>query len=139
VRLSRRRKTDLLKAIPLFAECSRKELEAVAFVADEVMLPTGTVLMKEGAVGRELVVIVEGQVDVVQGGNRIATLSSAGDFVGELALVTHRPRSATVTAATELRALVLTARDFEHILSDVPTIAVKVVRAIGERLGPEPH
>jgi CRP/FNR family cyclic AMP-dependent transcriptional regulator len=92
--------------------------------------------MKEGAVGRELVVIVEGQVDVVQGGKRIAT-RSGGDFVGELALVTHRPRSATVTASTELRALVLTARDFERLLREVPTIAVKVVRAVGERLGPE--
>ena len=134
--LSRKRKTDLLKAIPLFGECSKKELEAVAAVADEVRLPAGRVLMEEGAVGRELVVIAEGQVDVVQGGKRIAT-RSGGDFVGELALVTHRPRSATVTASTELRALVLTARDFERLLRDVPTIAVKVVRAIGERLGPE--
>jgi CRP/FNR family cyclic AMP-dependent transcriptional regulator len=136
VRLSRKRKTDLLKAIPLFGECSKKELDAVAAVADEVLLPAGTVLMKEGAAGRELVVIVEGQVEVVQGGKRIATLS-VGDFVGELALVTHRPRSATVTASTELRALVLTARDFERLLREVPTIAVKVVRAVGERLGPE--
>jgi hypothetical protein len=53
VRLSRKRKTDLLKAIPLFGECSKKELDAVAAVADEVLLPAGTVLMKEGAVGRE--------------------------------------------------------------------------------------
>jgi CRP/FNR family cyclic AMP-dependent transcriptional regulator len=136
VRLSRKRKTDLLKAIPLFGECSKKELDAVAAVADEVLLPAGTVLMKEGAAGRELVVIAEGQVEVVQGGKRIATLS-VGDFVGELALVTHRPRSATVTASTELRALVLTARDFERLLREVPTIAVKVVRAVGERLGPE--
>jgi CRP-like cAMP-binding protein len=60
-----------------------------------------------------------------------------GAYVGELALVTGRPRTATATAATDLRALVLDRTSFERLLQDVPTIAVKVVAAVAERLPPE--
>jgi len=136
MRLTRKRKTDLLKAIPLFAGCSQRELEAIAAVADEVMLPAGRTLMRQGDAGSELVVIEQGDVDIDIDGERIAT-RTAGDFVGELAIVTHRPRTATVTTATEVRALVLTARDFERLLRDVPSIAVKVLKAVGERLPAE--
>ena len=136
MRLSRKRKTGLLKSIPLFSGCSQKELQAVADVADELPFPAGAVLMSEGDEGRELVVLVEGEVAVTKGGKRLAT-RGAGDFLGELALVTHRPRTATVIATTDLRALVLTDRDFERLLRDVPSIAVKVLKAVGERLPPE--
>src|SRR3954463_4819502 len=136
MRLTRKRKTDLLKAIPLFSECSQRELDAIAAVADEVMFRAGRTLMRQGDTGAELVVIEQGDVDVAIDGKQVAT-QSAGDFVGELALVTHRPRTATVTTSTEVRALVLTARDFERLLRDVPSIAVKVLKAFGERLPPE--
>jgi CRP/FNR family cyclic AMP-dependent transcriptional regulator len=136
MRLSRKRKTDLLKEIPLFGGCSQKELRAVADVADELVFPAGTVVMREGDEGRELVVLIDGDVTVTKRGRKLAT-RSAGDFLGELALVTQRPRTATVTAATDLRALVVTARDFDRLLREAPSIAVKVLRAVGERLGPE--
>lgn len=136
MRLSRKRKTDLLREIPLFSECSRAELDQVAGVADELALPAGTVLMREGAVGKELVVLIDGEVDVTQGSTRIAT-RAGGDFVGELALVTQRPRTATVTATSEIRVLVVSASAFQRLLRDVPAIAVKVLKAVGERLGPE--
>jgi CRP-like cAMP-binding protein len=136
VRLSRQSKVDLLKRIPLFAGCSRAELEAVSRVADEIRFPAGRVLMRQGSPGRELVVLVEGEVTVERNGATIAVRRD-GDFVGELSLVTGRPRNATVTAATDLRALVLDRRSFERLLRDVPTIAVKVVNAVGERLPPE--
>lgn len=136
MRLSRKRKTDLLREIPLFSECSRAELDQVAGVADELALPAGTVLMREGAVGKELVVLIDGEVDVTQGSTRVAT-RSGGDFVGELALVTQRPRTATVTATSEIRVLVVSASAFQRLLRDVPAIAVKVLKAVGERLGPE--
>ena len=108
----------------------------MAGVADELALPAGTILMREGAVGKELVVLIDGEVDVTQGSTRIAT-RAGGDFVGELALVTQRPRTATVTATSEIRVLVVTAGAFQRLLHDVPTIAVKVLKAVGERLGPE--
>lgn len=135
MRLSRQTKVDLLKRIPLFAGCSRAELEAVSRVADELSIPAGRVLMRQGAPGRELVVLVEGEVTVERDGATIAVRRD-GDHVGELALVTGRPRTATVTATTDLRVLVLDRTSFERLLQAVPSIAVKVVKAVAERLPP---
>ena len=135
MRLSRQTKVDLLKRIPLFAGCSRAELEAVSRVADELTFPAGRVLMRQGSPGRELIVLVQGEVTVEQDGATIAVRRD-GDYVGELALVTGRPRTATVTAATDLQALVLDRMSFERLLRDVPTIAVKVLQAVAERLPP---
>lgn len=131
--ISRRGKADLLRALPLFGACSRSELEAIAGVTDELRLPAGRVLMREGESGRELVVIVDGEVSVTRGGKALAR-RGPGDFVGELALVTHRPRTATVTATTDVRALVVAGRHFDRLVREVPTVALKVMKAVGERL-----
>jgi CRP/FNR family transcriptional regulator, cyclic AMP receptor protein len=136
VRLSRRTKIDLLKGIPLFAGCSRAELESVARVADELRLPAGRVLMRQGAPGRELIVLVDGEATVERDGATIAVRRS-GDFLGELALVTGRPRTATVIATTDLHTLVIERLSFDRILRDVPTLAAKVLKAVAERLPPE--
>lgn len=134
--LSRRVKTDLIRKIPLFSTCSRTELEAVATVADELHLPAGRVLIRQGDVGRELFVLVDGKVEIEQDGKRLGTRSS-GDFLGEIAVVTQRPRAATVTTATDVRVLVLTDRDFKRLLADVPSISVKVLKVLGDRLAPD--
>jgi CRP/FNR family cyclic AMP-dependent transcriptional regulator len=136
VRLSRRTKVDLLRRVTLFAGCSRAELEAVSRVADELRVPAGRVLMRQGAPGRELIVLVEGEVTVERDGATIA-VRRGGDFLGELALVTGRSRTATVTAATDLQTLVLDRLSFDRLLRDVPTIAAKVLNAVAERLPPE--
>lgn len=136
MRLGRGHKLDLLRRIPLFAECSKAELEAVARVTDELSLPAGRVLMRQGAAGRELVVIVEGEARVDRNGEPVA-VKTGGDFLGEIALVTGRPRTATVTAASDLRVLVLDGLSFDRLLRDVPAIAVKVMKAVAERLPPE--
>jgi CRP-like cAMP-binding protein len=136
MRLSRGRKVDLLRKIPLFSECSRADLDAVARVTDELALPIGRVLMRQGAKGRELVLLIEGDVAIVRNGKKIAT-RSGGDFLGELALVTGRPRTATATATTDLRVLVLDGLNFDRLLRDVPAIGLKVMRAVAERLPPE--
>jgi CRP-like cAMP-binding protein len=136
VRISGERKTDLLHSIPLFSGCSREELEQVARVTDELELPAGRVLMREGDTGRELIVLVEGEVQVERGGEVIG-VRTGGDFLGELALVLHRPRTATVTTTTDARILALAAHQFERLLDDVPTIATKVLKAVAERLPPE--
>ena len=133
MRLSRQTKVGLLKPIPLFAGCSRSELEAVSRVADELWFAPGRVIMQQGTPGRELVVLVDGEVTIERNGKKIATRRS-GDFFGELALVTGRPRSASVIAATELQTLVLDGRSFDRLLRDVPTIAAKVLKAVAERL-----
>jgi CRP/FNR family transcriptional regulator, cyclic AMP receptor protein len=133
VQISRKGKTDLLRKLPLFSECSKRELEAVAAATDELRLPAGRVVMREGETGRELIVLVDGEVSVERGGKQLA-VRGPGDFLGELALITHRPRTATVTAATDLRVLVVDGRSFDRLVRDVPTIALKVLRAVGERL-----
>ena len=131
--LSRKGKTDLIRKIPLFSECSRSELEAVATVADEIHLPEGRVLIRQGDVGRELFVLVDGKVEVERDGKRLGT-KSTGDFLGEIAVVTRRPRTATVTALTDVRVLVLTDLNFKRLLADVPSISGKVLKALGDRL-----
>jgi CRP-like cAMP-binding protein len=135
VALRKNAKVELLKNVPLFSACSRRELEQLAQAADEIDLPAGTELTRESDTGREFVVIVEGEADVKRRGRRISRLS-AGDFVGEIALLTGSPRTATVTATTPVRALVLTDRAFRALLADSPAIAPKLLAALAERLAP---
>ena len=129
-------KTDLLKTVPLFGHCSGRELQSIASIADEVELPEGKVLTREGERGREFFVILEGNADVTQKGKRIRQLRG-GDFLGEIALITKQPRSATVTCTTPVRALVITDRDFIRLLNESPSIGQGVLEALGERLAPE--
>ncbi len=131
--LGRDAKIDLLKGVPLFADASRRELREISMVADEVVLPTGSTLAREGASGHELVVIVEGAADVTRRGRKINTVAD-GDFVGEIALVTDRPRTATVTTTQPTHALVVTRRDFRTLMKRVPSIQLKVLDALAQRL-----
>jgi CRP-like cAMP-binding protein len=126
-------KLELLKSVPLFAKCSKRELTMIASVADEVDLPSGKDLTREGASGREFVVIVEGAADVRRKGRRINQLGD-GDFLGEIALLAGTPRTATVTTTTPVRALVLTAPAFRSLLRRTPGIQLKVLEALAERL-----
>jgi CRP/FNR family transcriptional regulator, cyclic AMP receptor protein len=134
VRLGSNAKIDLLRRVPLFAGCSKNELEALALIADEIDLSDGAVLTREGQPGREFFVLVEGTVDVNQGGEDVGTLE-AGDWFGEIALLTNAPRTASVTATSPVRVLVVTDRAFRQVLETTPTIAVKMLERVGERLG----
>lgn len=131
--LGRDRKIELLKAVPLFADCSKRELREISLVADEVAVPAGFQLTREGATGQELVVIVEGAADVVRRGRKINTVGG-GDFVGEIALVTDAPRSATVRTTEPTQAIVVTRRDFRSLLRRVPSIQMKVLEALAARV-----
>ena len=90
-------------------------------------------LCQEGQTGQEFFVLVEGKVQVTRKGRRVATLRG-GDFVGEIALVTELPRTATVTAETPVRLFVLTRREFHGVLDQNPKVERKVLRALGRRL-----
>ena len=133
MRLHSNAKIELLRRVPLFARCSRRELAHLAAAADELDVPAGKTLAAEGKTGREFVVIVEGAADVRRKGRKINALGP-GDFLGEIALVTGRPRTATVTTTSPSRVLVLTARDFKRLLEEMPPVAVKVLAAVAERL-----
>jgi CRP/FNR family transcriptional regulator, cyclic AMP receptor protein len=126
-------KVQALKGAPLFEGLSRKELVQLARVCEDLEAKPGKVLCKEGQIGREFFVIVEGKVQVTRKGRPLATLDS-GDFVGEIALVTEVPRTATVTAETPVRLFVLTRRDFRDVLDKNPNVERKVLRALGRRL-----
>jgi CRP-like cAMP-binding protein len=133
VRLGSNAKVDLLKRVPLFAGCSKQELEALAKIADEIDLREGSTLTREGQPGREFFVLIEGDVEVTRDGDEIARLS-AGDWFGEIALLTKASRTATVTAASPVRVLVVTDRAFRQVLEATPSIAVKMLERLGERL-----
>jgi CRP/FNR family cyclic AMP-dependent transcriptional regulator len=131
--LRKNAKIELLKSVPLFAQCTRKELAAVAAVADEIDLQEGRELTRQGAPGREFFVLVEGEADVRRNGRKVRTLGD-GDFFGEIALVTKRPRTATVVARTPVRVLVVTDRAFRRMIEESPSMQTKVLQALAERL-----
>jgi CRP/FNR family cyclic AMP-dependent transcriptional regulator len=131
--LRRNAKIDLIKHVPLFAQCSKKELASIAAVADEIDLGEGRELTRQDAPGREFFVLVEGEADVRRNGRKIRTLSD-GDFFGEIALVTDRPRTATVVARTPVRLLVVTDRAFRRMLEESPQMQAKVMQALADRL-----
>ena len=128
-------KIDLIKRVPLFAAASKPELEEIASIADEIDLPEGKAVIREGETGREFLVIVEGSADVERGGRKIATLGP-GDFAGEIALIAKMPRTATITTTSPVRALVITDRAFRQLLEHSPQIQIGVLSALAERLAP---
>lgn len=134
--LRKNAKIELLKRVPLFERCSKSELQRIALLADEIVLPAGQKLTTEGDRGQEFFVLVEGEVEVRRKGRLVKTLSG-GDFLGEIALLADVPRTATVTAPEPVRVLVMTARDFRTLLKDVPSLQPKVLYALAMRLPPE--
>jgi len=133
MKLRKDAKVALIRKIPLFKHCTRKELGEIASIADELDLKEGTELTHEGKAGREFFAIVEGTADVLMGGKWVNSVRQ-GDFLGEIALVTGRPRTATVKATSPVRVLVITARNFRRLLDRSPEIQRKVLLAMAERL-----
>ncbi len=129
-------KVELIKKVPLFSKLSKKGLEEVAHIADELDLPKGKVMAEEGDRGREFFVLLQGEADVTKGDKSINTMRE-GNFFGEIALVTKMPRTATVTATTDVRVLVITERDFGALLKHSPEVGRGVAEALAERLAPE--
>ena len=126
-------KVQALKRAPLFEGLSRKDLTTLARVSEDLEVEPGTVLCREGEIGQEFFVIIDGKVMVTRKGRRIATRGT-GDFVGEIALLEESPRTATVTADTPVRLFVLTRKDFRHLLDENPGVERKVLRALARRL-----
>ena len=134
--LRKNAKVELMKRVPLFGGLSKRELDEVASIADELAIAEGTDLTHEGAAGYEFLVLVEGTADVRRKGRKVNTLGS-GDFLGEIALVTGAPRTATVTTTTPSRLLVINARDFRALLRRMPSIQLKILEALASRLPDE--
>jgi CRP/FNR family transcriptional regulator, cyclic AMP receptor protein len=135
VRLGKDPKIAAIANVPLFSRCSKRDLGRIARLADEIDLPAGKTLTKQGAPGREFFVILDGKADVRQDTRALRPLGP-GDFFGEIALVTDVPRTASVTASTPIRALVITDRAFRELLRNSPDIQGKVLQAVAARLAP---
>ena len=133
MRLHKDKKVDLMKAVPLFSGCSKAELQKLAALADELDLGEGATLIREGERGREFIIIVDGTVRVTRAGKKLRDLG-AGDFIGEIALVSDVPRTATVSATSPVRLLVVTDRAFRGLVEEMPSIATKVLQSLGQRL-----
>lgn len=126
-------KVQALKRAPLFEGLSKKELTELARVTEDLEIAAGEVLCREGDIGQEFFVIVEGETEVTSKGKRVAS-RGGGDFVGEIALLEDIPRTATVTAKTPLRVFVLTRQDFRRLVDDNPNVERKVMQALARRL-----
>lgn len=124
---------DHLAQVPLFSGCSDRDLHHLARAVDEVVLPEGTVLTREGDVGREAFVVVSGTAEVTRDGVAVAEIGP-GAVVGEMSLLDGGPRSATVTATSDIDALVLTRPAFNAVLDEVPTFAHRLLVSLAQRL-----
>jgi CRP/FNR family cyclic AMP-dependent transcriptional regulator len=132
-RRSRDPKVERLSHVQLFSACGKGELARIAALTTEIEVPAGRVLMRQGDSGSECFVIEEGTARATIRGRK-RTMMGPGDCFGEMALLHAAPRSATVTAESDMRLLVLSSREFSTLLEDVPSVARKVLAAVGERL-----
>ena len=121
-----------LKALPLFRDLAHKDLERIAHWTDEVDVKPGRHLVEQGAFPHEFMVIESGTASVIIDGNPIAELGP-GDFFGEMALLEHHRRTATVTATTDLRVVVMHDRDFRAMEDEFPEVARSIRATMDER------
>ncbi|MBX3286710.1 MAG: cyclic nucleotide-binding domain-containing protein [Actinobacteria bacterium] len=122
-----------LAEIPLFTALSKRDLQRIAKASNEVSRPAGSVLVDQGDAGREAFVIIDGTATVKRNGRKVGTLK-AGDSVGELSLLDHGPRTATVTADTDITVLVLSVREFAGVIEEVPGLAQKLLGQLAGRV-----
>ncbi|HEV7888373.1 MAG TPA: cyclic nucleotide-binding domain-containing protein [Acidimicrobiales bacterium] len=122
-----------LSRLWLFSSLSKKELATLGKRADEVEVPAGKVLTVEGKPGHEFFMIIDGTATVNRNGRDVTTLGP-GQYFGELSLLDRGPRSATVTAASDMTLLVLGQREFSGVLDEVPGLAHKLLAAMAEKL-----
>lgn len=132
MRLRKDAKLELLRSVPLFSGCTKRELGEIATLADEIALPAGTTLIQEGRLGHEFFALIDGTVEVTAKGRPAKKLES-GSFFGEMALVSSRPRNSTVKAVTPVRVLVVHESGFRRLLHDSPEIQLKVLRMLADR------
>jgi CRP/FNR family transcriptional regulator, cyclic AMP receptor protein len=131
--MARQAHLDHLASVPLFSACSRKELQAVARASDEVTIPPGKTLCEQGSIGREAFVIVNGTAEVRRNKKKVAALGP-GTCVGELALLDHGPRTASVIATSDLTVLVIGVREFAGIVDEIPSITHKLLKSLASKV-----
>jgi CRP-like cAMP-binding protein len=130
---SKSAKLNALTSVPLFSDCSKRELGHIVKVSRTIEVEPGTVIVDQGQMGAEAFIILEGEVTVRRGGRKIASLG-IGDVVGELSLLDHGPRTASVVADGDAKLLVLAQNEFRDVLHQHPSIAFKLLGTLAERI-----
>jgi CRP-like cAMP-binding protein len=123
---------ELLAEVPLFQGLSKKHLKQVSGLTTRIDAPAGKELTREGEAGHEFILILEGDVEIRRGDEVIAT-RGAGDYIGEIALLEHQPRTATVVATTPVVLDVIGQREFATLLDDEPEIGERIKATAAER------
>lgn len=126
-------KLDLLRRVPLLTGLGRREFEEVGRLVEEIDVPAGKVLMREGDIGREFFVLVAGSVSIERGGTVVRSMGP-GDFFGEIALLDEGPRTATATTTAPSKLLVLAHREFHSLMDRYPAIRTCVLEALAKRI-----
>jgi len=124
---------DHLRNVAMFSACSTRDLQKIAKAGDELTLAAGTLIVDQGQTGREAFVLLEGSATVRRNGKKVATLGS-GDVIGELSLLDHGPRTASVTCDTDCLVLVLEQRNFMGVLDEVPAVAHNMLSHLAGRI-----
>jgi len=119
---------ESLRRVSLFSSCSNKDLEKIAKAGDEVTMAAGSLVVDQGQTGREAFVILKGSATVRRNGKKVATLGP-GSVVGELSLLDHGPRTASVVADTDCVMLVISQRQFLGVLDSIPALSHKMLVA----------
>jgi CRP/FNR family cyclic AMP-dependent transcriptional regulator len=124
-----------LRKAPLFAALPPQDLQPIAEVAEEHLFADGDMIAAEGEPGDTAYVIVDGEVDVIAGGRMLA-VRRTGDVIGEMSVISSRPRVASLRAKSDVRVLEIHKPAFEAILRERPETALALMRVLVERLGP---
>lgn len=124
---------DRLASVPLFSNLEDDELDVVASMGTEVPVAAGATLTEEGGTAHEAFLVMEGEASCTKSGEEVATFS-AGDFFGEMALISQQPRNATVVATSDMVVRAFDEGEFRRMLHDSPTVAVKILLSTAERL-----
>ena len=124
---------DRLREVSIFSELSKKELKSVARLMTQLSVKEGRELTRQGEPGREFLIILEGTAVVRRNGRKLADLGP-GDFLGELAVLSGAPRTATVVATSDMTLEALNRREFMAVLDESPTLAKKILIGAVKRL-----
>ena len=110
----------------MFHGCTGRELDLIARAGTDIVMTAGTTIIDQGQTGREAFVVIDGSVTVRRNGRKVATLGP-GAVVGELSLIDHGPRTATVVCETDCDLLVIDQRHFSAVIAEVPSIARRLL------------
>ncbi len=124
---------DFLSRVPLFANCTPQEIAAIAAVAQVNSFQPGQLIVIQGTPGQAFYTVLSGRVEILRDDTSLGAFGP-GDFFGEMSLLDHAPRSATIRAIEATECLMLSSWDFKAVLEKHPSIAIKLLEVLSRRI-----